>query len=121
MVGQSYGTIEHILSSDLNMRHISAKSMPRLLSNEQVVCRISVYTKLKQQVKDEPNFISNITTSHELWINGCDPQNKHQWSQWKTPNSPRPKKGHQVGSHVKSMLIMHPPLDKKWKTEAKTF
>ena len=36
---------------------------------------------------------------------GYDPETKQQLSQWKTPNSPWPKKEHQVRSKVKSMLI----------------
>jgi hypothetical protein len=38
-----------------------------------------------------------------------DPETKQQSSQWKLPNSPRPKKAHQVRSNVKSMLWFPPP------------
>jgi len=35
IVGLSYGTCQRILSDALNMRHIAAKFVPRLLSNDQ--------------------------------------------------------------------------------------
>jgi hypothetical protein len=38
-------------------------------------------------------------------VYGYDPEIKQQSSQWKSPNSPRPKKARQVRSNVKSMLI----------------
>jgi hypothetical protein len=39
-------------------------------------------------------------------VYGYAPENKQQSSQWKSSNSPRPKKARQVRSNVKSMLIV---------------
>jgi hypothetical protein len=39
-------------------------------------------------------------------VYGYDPETKQQSSQWKSPNSLRPKKVCQVRSNVKSMLIV---------------
>ena len=44
-------------------------------------------------------------TGDESWINGYDPETKQQSSQWKGPMSPRPKKGRQVRSKTKVMLL----------------
>jgi hypothetical protein len=88
------------------MRRISVKFVPRLLSNDQKSHHISVCRDLKQQARDNPNFISNIITSDETWVYGYDPETKQQSSQWKSPNSPRPKKARQVRSNVKPMLIV---------------
>jgi histone-lysine N-methyltransferase SETMAR len=57
IVGLSYGTLQHILVDNLNMRCISARFVPRLLSND-------------------PNFISNIITGDETWVYGYDPETK---------------------------------------------
>jgi hypothetical protein len=84
-LGLSYGTIQCILADSLNMRCISAKLMPILLSIYQKVHHISVCSKLKQQARDNPNFISNIITDDETWVYGYDHQTKQQ-SQWKTSN-----------------------------------
>jgi hypothetical protein len=82
------------------------KFVPRLLSDDQKAHHVSVCRELKQQAGDDPNFISNIITGDETWVYGYDPETKQQSSQWKLPNSPRPKKAGQVRSNVKSMLIV---------------
>jgi histone-lysine N-methyltransferase SETMAR len=74
------------------MTRISAKFVPRLLSDDQKAHRVSVCAELNQQGRDDPNFISNITTGDETWMYVYDPETKQQSSQWKSPNSPRPKK-----------------------------
>jgi histone-lysine N-methyltransferase SETMAR len=88
------------------MRRISARFVPRLLSDDQKALHVSVCRELKQQARDDPNFISNITTGDETWVYGYDPETKQQLSQWKSPNSPQPKKVRQVRSNVKSILII---------------
>jgi hypothetical protein len=88
------------------MRRISVRFVPRLLSDDQKAHRVSVCRELKQQVIDDPNFISNIITGNKTCVDGYDPESKQQTSQWKSPNSPRPKKEHQVRSNVKSMLLV---------------
>jgi len=62
IVGLSYGTVQHILVDNLNMRCISARFGPRLLSDDEKALRVSVCRELKQQAKDNPNFTSNIIT-----------------------------------------------------------
>ena len=104
IVGLSYGTVQRILADNLNMRRISARFVPRLLSDDQKALRVSVCRELKQQARDDPNFISNIITGDETWVYGYDPETKQQSSQWKSPNSPWLKKARQVRSNVKSML-----------------
>ena len=44
-------------------------------------------------------------TGDESWVYGYDLQTKRQSSQWKGPTSPRPKKGRQVRSKTKVMLL----------------
>ena len=48
--------------------------------------------------------IKTIITGDETWVYGYDPETKFQSSQWKHPESPRPKKARQVRSNVKVML-----------------
>jgi histone-lysine N-methyltransferase SETMAR len=88
------------------MRRISARFVPRLLSDDQKAHRVSVCRELKKQARDDPNFISNIITGDETWGYGYDPETKQQSSQWKSPNSPRPKKTRPVRSIAKSTLIV---------------
>ena len=92
IVGLSYGTVLSILTENLNMRRISARFVPRLLSDDQKALRVSACRELKQQARDDPNFTSNIITGDETWVYVYDLETKQQSSQWKSPNSPRPKK-----------------------------
>jgi len=105
IVGLSYGTVQRIMADNLNMRRISARFVPRLLSDDQKAFHVSVCSEPKQQARDDSNFISNIITGNETWVYGYDPETKQQSSQWKSPNLPPPKKACQVRNNVKSMLI----------------
>jgi histone-lysine N-methyltransferase SETMAR len=69
------------------MRRISARFVPRLLSDDQKVLHVSVCRELKQQARDDPNFICSILTGDETWVYGYDLETKQQSSQWKSPNS----------------------------------
>jgi histone-lysine N-methyltransferase SETMAR len=51
------------------------------------------------------NFMGPIITGDETWVYGYDPETKRQSSQWKSADSPRPKKARQVRPKVKVKLI----------------
>jgi hypothetical protein len=87
IAGLSYGTVQHILADNLNMRHISVRFVPRLLSDDQKALHISVCRERKQQARDDPNFISNIIIGDKIWVYGYDLEIKQQSPQWKSPNS----------------------------------
>jgi hypothetical protein len=87
------------------MQLIAAKFVPSLLSNDQKKCCIAICSVFKEQMENNPNFISAIITGDESWVYGYDPETKQQSPQWKTPNSPRPKKAGQVRNNVNSMLF----------------
>jgi hypothetical protein len=50
--------------------------------------------------------LSTVITGDESRIYGYDRETEQQSSQWKSPNSPRPKKARRVKNKVKSMLII---------------
>jgi hypothetical protein len=58
------------------MRRITARFVPRLLSDDQKAHRVSGCRELKQQARDDPNFTSNIITGVETWVYGYDPETK---------------------------------------------
>jgi len=45
-------------------------------------------------------------TGDESWVYGYDPDAKQQFSQWKSPGTPRPNRARQLRSATKSMLIL---------------
>ena len=87
------------------MRRVSAKFVPRLLTEDQKNHRVQVCRDLLQHAETDCTFLSNIITGDESWVFGYDPETKQQSSQWKHPSSPRPKKARQVRSNQKAMLI----------------
>ena len=61
-IGLWYGSCQHILADELNMRRIEAKFVPRLLKNEQWDHRVQVCTELQKAVRHDPNFLSRVIT-----------------------------------------------------------
>jgi len=106
IVNVSYGTVQTILTCDLNMHRIAAKFVPRLLTPEQKEHRVAICQELCQCAVDDPTFMSRVITGDESWVYGYDPETKQQSSQWKSPGSPRLKKVRQSRSATKSMLIV---------------
>jgi hypothetical protein len=101
-------SLQEILTDNLNMRHIAAKFVPRLLTNDQEQWRINVSLELWENANEDPTFtsISGIIMGDRSCIYNCDPETKQQSSQWKRSQSPRAKKVWQVWSSIKSMLIV---------------
>ena len=103
-VGISTGSVHSILTEDLNLRRASAKFVPKLLTEQQKELRKEISEDMLDLVNHDPEFIKTIITGDETWVYGYDPETKFQSSQWKHPESPRPKKARQVRSNVKVML-----------------
>jgi len=106
IVNVSYGTVQTILTCDLNTHHVAANFVPRLLTPEQKEHRVAICQELRQRAVDDPSFMSRVITGDESWVYGYDPETKQQSSQWKSPGSPRPKKARQSRRATKSMLIV---------------
>jgi hypothetical protein len=76
-VGFSYGVWQEILTENLNMRHIAAKFVPRLLANDQKQWCVSVCLEIWEKANEDPTFISRNVTSDESWF--CFPNWKWSW------------------------------------------
>jgi hypothetical protein len=95
-----------ILTENLGMHQIAAKSVPRLLTDDQKQKRVDVSQELLDQANDDDNFLKNIIRGDETWVYGYDVETEVQSSQWASKTSPRPKKACKVCSHVKVMLTV---------------
>jgi hypothetical protein len=93
------------MTQDLGMRRVSAKLVPRLLTQYQTVHRATACRELLQRAENDATFLPSFIIADESWVYGYDPETKQKSSQWKIPLSPRPKKARQVRSDVKTMLI----------------
>ena len=68
VVNVSYGTVQTILTCDLNIHRVAAKFMPRLLTPEQKEHRVAICEELHHRVLDDPSFMSRIITGDESWV-----------------------------------------------------
>lgn len=99
IVNVSYRTVQPTITNDLNMRHVTAEFVPRLLIQEKKHC-IEVCRELPQFAMDDPIFMLRTPTSDRTWIYGYDAELKHQSSHWKSPSSPQVKRARQVHNSI---------------------
>jgi len=101
----SVGSCDAILTDDLHMKLVCGKFVPRLLTDEQREQRQTIARDLFERSCEDVQFLKNIVTGDEFCVYGYGPETKQQSSRWKGPMSPRPKKGRQVRSKTKIMLL----------------
>jgi len=80
-------TVMKILTEDLDMRKVCAKLVPKELTEEK--SRVTICQDLLERQYD---ILGRVITGDETWVYLYDPEMKLQSAQWKTANSPRPKK-----------------------------
>lgn len=105
-LGLPKSTIWEIITSNLGMKRVCAKFIPKLLSEEQKNYRVEIARDNLEMVENDNNLLDKVITGDESWVYAYDPETKQQSSQWKHVSSPRPKKARQSRSQIKSMLIV---------------
>jgi transposase len=65
IVNVSYGTVQTILTCDLNMHRVATKFVRRLLTPEQKEHRVAICKELRQRAVDDPSFTSRVTIGNE--------------------------------------------------------
>ena len=103
-VGISTGSVHSILTEGLSLRRMSAKFVPKLLTEQQKEFRKEISEDMLDLANHDPELIKAIIIGDETWVYGYHPETKFQSSQWKHPESSRPRKARQVRSNVKAML-----------------
>ena len=89
-LGISHGSVSTILHDLLGMRKLTARWVPKSLSDEQMATRASVCSFLLKRFRSKDDFLLRLVTVDETWVHYFEPENKAQSRQW--PWSPRPKK-----------------------------
>ena len=87
-----HGSVSTILRDRLGMRKLTARWVPKSLSDEQMATRASVCSALLKRFRSEDDFLLRLVTVDETWVHYYEPENKAQSRQWVGPGSPRPKK-----------------------------
>ena len=88
----SHGSVSTILHDRLGMRKLTARWVPKSLSDEQMATRASVCSTLLKRFRSKDDFRFRLVTVDEILIHYYEPENKAQSRQWVGPGSPRPKK-----------------------------
>ena len=103
-VGISQERVHSILTEDLEMRKLSARWVPRLLTIDQKHTRRTLSrTNLNVYEENSANFLKRFVTMDETWVHHFTPETKQQSKQWKYSGSPPPKKAKTVPSAGKVM------------------
>jgi len=93
--------VRQIVKEDLGMRTFSAKIVPRISTHEQKQRRLYISPDLLRNAE----MFDKVITGDETWCFQYDLETKRHSMQWKTQNSPRPKKTPMSRSQVKIMLV----------------
>ena len=88
-VGISFGAVQTILTDVLGMFKVSARWVPRILTDDQKRSRLDISRYLLSHYEDDPgDFIDRVVTQNETWVHHFDSESKMQSMQWKHPGSP---------------------------------
>ena len=88
----SIGSCHKIFTEKLQMRRVSARFVPRLLTDDQKENRVEISQELLANANGNENFLENIITGDETWVYVYDVETNMQSSQWLGKGSLRPKK-----------------------------
>lgn len=93
MLDISKERVHFILTEELDMHKLSARWVPRLLSDEhkRIRCELSA-AGLKEFNTNEVRFLKHFITMDETWVHYHTPETKNQSKQWTRRGSPAPKK-----------------------------
>jgi len=86
----SYGSVQNILTTDLNMRRVSVKFVPCALTVKQKQQLLSISLELHDRATSDSSFLGNVITGDEIRV--YDPETRVQSSQWNPPSSPHAEK-----------------------------
>ena len=83
----SHGSVSTILHDRLGMRKLTARWVPKSLSDEQMATRASVCSALLKRFRSKDDFLLRLVTIDEPWVHYYEPENKAQSRQWVGPGS----------------------------------
>ena len=89
----SHCSVSTTLQDRLGMHKLTARWVPKSLSDEQMATGASVNSALLKRFRSkEDDFLSRLMNVDETWVHYYEPENKAQSRQSVGPGSPRPKK-----------------------------
>lgn len=84
----SYGTVQSILHVDLGLSKLSARWVPKMLSDFHKADRVQIAKRNLDQMESNPeNFFDRIVTQDETWVHHFDPETKQSSMKWRRKES----------------------------------
>ena len=91
-LGISHDSVSTILHDRLGMCKLTARWVPKSLSDEQMATRASVCSALLKRFRSKDDFLLHLVTVDETGVHYYEPENKAQSCQWVESWSQRPLK-----------------------------
>lgn len=105
--GLAEKTIHRILTEDLGLKKLTARWVPRLLTDDHKTSHLEFSRNfIKSHFEEGTAFLRRIVTCDESWVNFYTPELKSQSQQWLPKGSNPPIKAKRVASEKKTMLIL---------------
>ena len=79
-LGISHGSVSTLLHDRLGMRKLTARWVPKSLSEEQMATRASVGSALLKHFRSKADFRLRLGTVDETYVHNYEPENKPQES-----------------------------------------
>ena len=103
----SYGVVYCIIYDHLGLVKLSARWVPRMLTDDQKQIRVTACTELLGRFQhDKELFLKRLITQDESWVHHFDPESKIQSKEWHKKGSRPPKKYKRRPSSGKVMLTV---------------
>ena len=102
----SYGSIHSILHDNLHMSKVCARWVPRMLSDDMKLSRVTISGAMITRYNANPDFHFRLVTCDETWLHHYDPESKQESMEWKHVTSPRTKKFKSTRSPRKVMATI---------------
>ena len=78
-VGISFGTVQTIQTDILGISKVSARWVPRMMTDDQKRCRLDISKYLLSRYEDDPgDFFDRVVTQDETWVHHFDQESKMQ-------------------------------------------
>jgi len=106
-VGISYGSVETIIRDHLNLSKVSARWVPRLLTDQQKQIRKEVCERhLVRHSQEGDDFLTRIVTCDETWVHHYTPESKQASKEWRKKKEAPPVKARTRLSAGKVMMTI---------------
>ena len=102
-----HGAVYYIITNKLKMTKVSARWVPRILSEEDKSVRVQTSKHLLERYEREvERFLQSIIKCDESWLHFYDPETKAESMVWEHTSSPPPKKAKVVKPAQKVMFLV---------------